>query len=352
MMDWLETNANPGYYGDAGHHVRNWSDRHTPDDATQQDYSGKAGVAWEYVIALANESGKDIWINIPVSASDDYVKQLALQLKKTLRPGLHVYVEHSNEVWNFGFPQYIYNKLAAIEEVKAGGSTLNNDGATDQEVWAHRRHAKRLIEIGNIFKSVYGAAAINTTIRPVYASWTISPDAHYSDVLNWVQKTYGSPSRFFYAVAQSHYFSGSGQPVTATPADILAAMRKSSDGSAQYDKRIQTIAQSFGLRVFVYEGGSDTGGGDTANVANRIRAERSPVMKDLVAHDIKDNWLAEGGGLYMYFSSSGGYSRYGCWGLTEDIANLDTPKLQGIAEVERTTPVARANVGKTSLSSP
>ncbi|MGI4788966.1 MAG: hypothetical protein ACRYFS_08955 [Janthinobacterium lividum] len=333
LMDWLETNANPGYYGDTGHHVKNWSDRHTPEDATQDDYGGKVGVAWEYVIALANESGKDIWINIPVSASDDYIKNLAVLLKTTLRPGIHVYVEHSNEVWNFGFPQYIYNKLAAIDEVKAGGSTLNNDGSTDQEVWAHRRHAKRLVEISNIFKGVYGPKAINTTIRPVYASWTINPVAYYQDVLTWVQKTYGPPNALFYAVAQSHYFSGSGQPATATPPDILAAMRKSSDSNPQYDKRIIAIARTFGLKDFVYEGGSDTGGGDTSNVASRIRAERSPAMKELVVHDIKDNWLSEGGGLYTYFSSSGSYSRYGCWGLTEDIANLNTPKLQGIAAV-------------------
>jgi len=33
-----------------------------------------------------------------------------------------------------GFGQYIWNKLAAIDEVQQGNSPLNNDGSTDQEV--------------------------------------------------------------------------------------------------------------------------------------------------------------------------------------------------------------------------
>src|SRR5439155_5381165 len=35
-MDWLDTNHNPGYYGDRGHHALNWADRKLPADATQQ----------------------------------------------------------------------------------------------------------------------------------------------------------------------------------------------------------------------------------------------------------------------------------------------------------------------------
>jgi hypothetical protein len=34
-----------------------------------------------------------------------------------LKEGLHLYVEHSNEVWNFGFPQYGINKAMAAWEV-------------------------------------------------------------------------------------------------------------------------------------------------------------------------------------------------------------------------------------------
>jgi len=33
-----------------------------------------------------------------------------------------IYVEHSNEVWNFGFSQYTYNKLNAVDVCKTSGN--------------------------------------------------------------------------------------------------------------------------------------------------------------------------------------------------------------------------------------
>jgi hypothetical protein len=93
-----------------------------------------------------------VWINVPVTASaptvcrtaatnidppgdpnkcldadptQTYEYQLALFFKNGnnytgnvgLKDGLHLYVEHSNEVWNFGFPQYAINKAMAAWEV-------------------------------------------------------------------------------------------------------------------------------------------------------------------------------------------------------------------------------------------
>jgi hypothetical protein len=330
FMDWLDTNHNPGYYGDAGHHVLNWADRRLPTDATQQSDSGRYGVAWESVIELANETGKDLWINIPVAATDDYVTKLARLLKGSLNARLNVYVEDSNEVWNYGFPQYIYNKLAAIDEVKRGGSILTAGGSADEEIWARRRHAKRLIEIARICEKAFGAGSLNHRIRPVYASWVINPHAYFADVLKWVSDTYGPPKQFFYAVAGAAYFNAEKAGSDGDVSSILAAMRASSDEQAKFRRAIQRIADQYGLKHFQYEVGPDTGGGSTVNIANRIRANRDPRMRDLILHDARDNWFADGGGLYMYFSHCGVYSRHGCWGLSEDIADLATPKWKAV----------------------
>ena len=71
FMDWLRTNNSP---------VRQWSDRSSRDYYTQ---TLSSGVAWQYLVQLANETEKDIWINIPHRANDNYVTQLARFLKKT-----------------------------------------------------------------------------------------------------------------------------------------------------------------------------------------------------------------------------------------------------------------------------
>ena len=328
-MDVLETNHNPGYYGDSGHHALEWKDRKLPSDATQQSTSTKYGLAWEYVVQLANETGKDAWINIPVAATDDYVRNLASFLKTGLKPNIKIYIEHSNEVWNFGFPQYIYNKLAAIDEVKNGHSPLNNDGTKDEETWAHRRHAKRLHDIEEIFREAFGSSAMLTRIRPIYASWLISPDPHFKDVLKWMEATYGPPKNYFYGMAGAAYYNAEKASSTASPEEVLAVMRKNSDENGIFHRQLKAIADTYGLKYTQYEIGPDNGGGKVENVANRIRANRLPAMKDLVLYDA-NKWFEMGGDMYMYFAAPGAYSRYGCWGLSEDIRQLNTPKWQAI----------------------
>jgi hypothetical protein len=70
-----------------------------------------------------NQAGKDLWINVPHQANDDYVTKLAHLLRygsdgvnpytspqpspvfPPLAPGRKVYLEWSNELWNGGFSQ-------------------------------------------------------------------------------------------------------------------------------------------------------------------------------------------------------------------------------------------------------
>jgi len=331
-MDWLDTNHQPGFYGDAGHHALEWTARRQADAATQVSSETAYGVAWEYVVELANQTRKDLWINIPVAATDAYVAELARFLHEKLDSNLAVYIEHSNEVWNFGFPQYTYNKLAAIDEVKRGESVLNADGSTDEELWARRRHAKRVVEIGLAFRAAFGATGAQR-IRPIYASWVIFPTPYYGEILDWVGKTYGPPANYFYGIAGAAYFNIEKAGKNATPDQLIDAMRASSDDNLKFRAEIQAIAQKHGLKHCQYEVGPDVGGGKTENLANRILANRSPRMRELLMHDARTNWFDKGGDLYMIFSHCSTYSRFGCWGLSEDIVNRNTPKWQAVREL-------------------
>lgn len=324
FMDWETTNNNP---------VQRWSERSLPTDPR---YSKGIGVPWEIVIQLGNELHKDLWINIPISADDGYVRELASLLKSTLDPSLHVYVEYSNEVWNFQFNQAQTNVDLAKAEVARGGSPLNADGETNVYYWGWRRVALRLKQMSDVFAAVYGRDAINTTVRMVLAGQSVNPTV-LRQGLDLIQRTYGAPNQFFYAVAGAPYFTlGAVNDSTATLTvdDIIAALAKGVDDAAivnAYEENA-TLARWFGLACLAYEGGPDTFGPN--NVAAKMAAQWDPRMKDLIVRYL-NGWYGYGFGLFNWFvAGATPYgTAYGTWGLTDDMSRLDTPKVNGIDAV-------------------
>jgi hypothetical protein len=356
------TNYKAGFYGDKGHHIFEWDQRSLPSDSTQTSWPelrpGKIGWAWEYVLLLANEINKDVWINVPISASgclpypdpnceknqSTYIYQLAQLFKsgnqftqnQGLKGNLRMYIEHSNEVWNYGFTQYIWNKLNAVDRVQHSKDIPIAFNSSDQEMWARRNHALRLIEIGQIFQQVFGQTSLGHRILLVYAEWTIYP-IHYDQILNWVKQFFGQPDKYFYAVAQTHYFSDSNASPTASILQVLDAMKNSSDSSYVDTLAIGEVASLWNLKLAAYEAGPGSKVGDKTNLANRIEAQRNEGIKNIVVEDVLDNWfgLPRPGDIYNYFSLSGEYSRYGCWGATDDLSNLTTPKYEAILEITK-----------------
>jgi hypothetical protein len=328
-MNWLRTNLDPGRYDAPGHSVMEWSMRKKPTDATQWLDDGVVGIAWEYIIALSNQTKTHPWINIPVSATDDYVRQLARLMASTLDPSLGVYVEHSNEVWNRMFPQYGYNMAAACDEASAGVSALTNDGESNPEVWARRRHARRTLEIGQIFREEFGTDGAGR-VWPVYAAQAAMPTVMFQNTMDWVSRTYGPPRDYFVGFAGASYYKPQGLKPTAPPAKILSLLYDSSD--ANIDERVRSIAiaRSFGVAFFQYECGPNVADGTSATLTNRIRASRMADMTNVMLHDAVDNWFVRGGDLYMHFQHVSAYNVWGCWGLSEDVMNLNTPKWKAI----------------------
>lgn len=69
FMDLLATNDSP---------VAEWSQTTLPDADTQ---ASPSGISIDLLTKIINRSGRNVWINIPHLASDDYVKRLANFLK-------------------------------------------------------------------------------------------------------------------------------------------------------------------------------------------------------------------------------------------------------------------------------
>jgi hypothetical protein len=348
FMAVTNTNGNVEW-GQDHTNIQHWSHRKLPTDAAVESIeplNKKDGWPWEYTAALCNEAGLDMWINIPMSVDDEYIRNLAQLLRTQLKPNLHIYLEHSNEVWNFGFIQYAWNKARAREEVKEGAVRYNFDGANNDDIWGQRRHAQRVKDIVEIFGGVFGPSEINRRIRGVLAGVTPDPNGFFvcgrlPGMLAYLKATNGDPKDYIYAISMPAYYgSKSASGEAGTENDSVDQILKDIGAGIQQTKKDRSamveLARRFDLPggYCAYESGPDIGGGRKANIGHRIEAIRDPRQKDLYKANFADCFWDLGANLAMQFTLCGPYSRFGAYGLTDDTAKPDRNSLfQAVREL-------------------
>jgi hypothetical protein len=323
FMDWAATNASPQIA---------WANRTL---STNPTYANGNQVPWEACIDICNQLNHDAWINVPHMANDAYVASLAHLFHTKLNPGLHVYIEYSNEVWNWGFEQAQWNLQQAQADVAAGDPDLNYDKVNDSYTWAARRIAKRIKTISDQFKTEYGASAFQSTVRPVLATQVEWPAYWLVDGLNFLNARYGAPSNYLYACAGAPYFNlgDANDQTDLTEPQVIAALSSSVNEMAQ-DLNIEaceTLSRYNNLQFVAYEGGPDTFGPN--DVAAKSASAADPKMRTLVDRYMQ-TWLGYGGGLFnWYCGGATNYdTAYGTWGLTDDIADTNSQKLLAIQD--------------------
>jgi hypothetical protein len=312
-----------------------WANRSLPTDATQ---SGHYGVCWEYIIQLANEAAVDLWVNVPYNADDLYITSLVALLNATLDPSRLVYLEYSNEVWNWQFAQAQLNLWKAQRDDEASG----------QHLWMY---AKETVRLSNLTRAVVGDAAMGRRYRVVLGiqiGWS-PPEWPLLDMLSFVRATYGPPARFFYGFASAPYYA---EPLPEHATNISAVheyMIEAIDSYAEPFSRMLLIAEENGLMHLAYEGGPHHQGQVDTNLEVRMSAHRHPAMGAITKRYLRDTWYRGGGRLFCYFTLAGRYSRYGSWGATEDIRNVTTAKYRALAELsgEETPSVVYVTVSPT-----
>ncbi len=348
VMEWTSTNSQQ---------ASAWADRTPPDYAWQAArqfgttsvgfHSG--GIAWEYCIQLANETGTDLWINIPHKATDDYILQLATLLKAQLRPGLKIYVEFSNETWNsaYGFSQINDLHATAVALVNAGGSMLNYDNVNDSSGWTYQKRlvAKRIVDTSNIFRSVFGDAAMMTRIRPVLESQAACLPCWFQESISFIDNYYGAPNpgnatphsvnHFLYGGGGASYYPyllDGGMSDTLTVDSIFNTWLPKNKAT-YYVPNVSAYSHwtsAYGLKNLGYEGGWSLDPTGHSDAAKQGAGNTDPRGLGVLIDGI-NTWNALGGDLYMYFRSSGDP----VWNLTTDITNLNALRLQAIDTVNR-----------------
>jgi hypothetical protein len=321
FMDWMQTN---------GSEIESWDDRPRTGDAT---WAGK-GVPVEIMVRLANEIGAEPWFTLPHKANDAYVREFATYVRDHLDPRLKVRVEFSNEVWNGGFDQSGWVDDRAREE-------WNQDAGL-------YFHARRATEMALIWQGVFGnqapARLVNVMSGQTVNSW-LTDELLVAGV--WQEQepgTYVRPDQVFEEFAVTSYFGGQAMADRDTRSELLARMKKSEAGAADwltsrlrdpavedsipstlaYLAKQRDVANRHGLRLVLYEGGQHVhhlfaleglGEDEIDRLDAFMRSYvRSPDMGQLYK-DLWHGWQKIGQGPFMQFTDVATPSKWGSWGL-------------------------------------
>ncbi|MBD3244031.1 MAG: hypothetical protein GF331_25785 [Chitinivibrionales bacterium] len=302
FMDWGSTNFN---------NVERWEQRQTADCYMwQSGLHEHYGLPWEWMIELSNKVDQDAWICIPHKADEQYIRNLAEMFKTGLNPNLRVYLEHSNEVWNFMFTQ--------THDCVVAGKDL---GLATEDVKAMLRyHSERSVTIFEIFEEVFGG---HQRLVRVLGGHVANP-AWAREIITWKDAYQKSD-----AVAIAPYF-GNGR--TDANVDVMLDKAEQHMGEVmQLVTQHRVQCDEFGLDLIAYEGGQHLV--DEALTDQIMEANRSERMGQLYLQYF-DAWKAAGGGLFAVFASVGAWSKWGCWGLLEyqDQDTLEVPKYMAVQQ--------------------
>lgn len=255
--------------------IVHWDDRSRLDDARQSDFANnfQNGLAPEYMIELCNELHANAWFDMPYLADDDYVRHFATLVRDTLAPGLKVYVEWSNEVWNFspGYEsfQWVTQQMALPE----------NAGLSFYQIWA--REAKRDFDIcsdvfagqsDRLVRVVAGQAASVNVAAQVLANMEGAFDAVSCD--GYV--TFAQPQLLEY---RNHLPS-----VDQVVSDLF---NRSLPNTLTFLQNHQNLADQYSqalgrnIQLIVYEGGPLLNGGGQPFEQTFLQAAQDPHMYGL-----------------------------------------------------------------------
>lgn len=359
FMDWMFTNGAPQV---------TWQDRPLPQDAT---YVWR-GVPVEVMADLANQIGADPWVNMPHMADDEYIRAFATYMRDHLDPALKAYVEYSNELWNFMFPQtaWVRDQALALWGDDAGDDAWMQfaglRAAQMADIWRAEfagQENRLQIVVGThtgwpgleepLLMAPLALEHGQLTAPPVtrfdayavtgYFGYELGDEEQQGTVLGWIATSA--------AIARAKAAETGTDPETYLAAhrydlayDLAAeALRQGSLGDLLRDTLPYHagVAARNGLRLVMYEGGTHVVGQGAA-VENDALTEffigfnYSPQMGALY-DELLEGWTAAGGTLFNAFVDVAAPSKWGSWGALRHLDDT-TPRWAALMRANAVAP--------------
>ncbi len=305
----------------AGNSDSLWTGRTLPATASQVQ---RNGVAWEYVVELANTMNRDIWVSVPHKADDIYAVNLAQLLKSRLNANLKIYVEYGSEPGNFRLETARFNTEASDRESRLANCPFNPDRIADRFTLNSRRYAYKSKRVNDIFKDAF--ANDPTRVRTIYAAET-NWFAWSKTGLEFMAKYYGAPSNYYHAIAIAPYVSILDSTAVLNEGQILATLRLQAQAIFKNDScSIETWAARAAyhqLPLMAFSAGIDTEG--DRNIVAKRNAVRSTAIRPIVDTLLR-NWYAYGKKNLLIWNAAGAGSwetTNGTFPLTENFENSE-----------------------------
>lgn len=360
FMDWMATNDS---------RLAAVEDRPRPDDFSW----AVNGVPVEVMVALANELRADPWFTLPHLAEDELVRLYAETVRDGLAEGLVAHVELSNEVWNWQFAQA---KWAETQGKAFWGREATwvqfyaMRAAEVMAIWSEAfgdQAEARLVRIAGTQTSIEGLDRTILTVPLVteeglppphesfdalavtgYVAALLGAEEKRALVTAWLDESrltaeaaataeglegeahaeFVARHRFDHAVeiAARELRDGS---VSGSDADTLAAL------SGRVWPYHAAVAQEFGLKLMMYEGGTHVVGYGAAVDDAELTAffhhlNYSEAMGDLY-RDLMAEWAKVSDTPFNAFVDVYAPTKWGSWGALRHLTD-DNPRWRALAE--------------------
>jgi hypothetical protein len=340
FMDWFQTN---------GSTLASWSDRPIPTDAF---FGTSKGVPIEIAVQLSNAVSADAWMNVPVMADDNFIRKMAALVHGQLGGTQKIYVELSNEVWNFSFSQakYAASQGQALWPTRPSGS----GGYEYNREW----YGMRTAQMCDIWRSVWHSDPRLVCVLGAQAAWSFTA----TEALKCPYWTQGAPcsGHAIDAVAVAPYMGGAVPSAWTSQSDgglanLFQSLYSQNDPAiddvsffsrmlkrwtrprtmvptggfiaevAAWERDFIKNLAPYKLPLLAYEGGQNFAYGSTDALNSLyMAANRDPRMGQAYMRYFQQ-WKTGGGQLFMYYNDVGGEGKYGSWGALESIMQTTSP---------------------------
>jgi Ca2+-binding RTX toxin-like protein len=305
------------------------------------------GMPFELIVSTANETRSDLWLTIPHTATDAYMRAAAEYVRENLDPDLRVHVEYSNEYWTKGFDQNQYFIDGGQAEFGAApfaaGQFYGTRAARMADIFtaefgANSKQLMPVLTVDDVFFRTGEAEALLTAPAAV-AQGGVQPVSRGFDVIATDGYLFWSATDPFFSDQIDDWMTDADGGFGRARDFLLDQLKNDLLPNWQAGR---ALADKYGLDFMVYEGGAlllngdKPGEGDPKYTEFALEFSKSAEMKEVYEATLAA-WKTVGTGPFSWFADVGRPGFYGDYGHWKGPDFVPDPRTDAITRASEGT---------------